>query len=136
MMKTNKASFVGMWKFRGRDGLMTLSSEVSGSFGGCDTVIILFIAQFLGSTPPKNDRNSRTKFLQASFQVGMYCTCKRYSNKAGMKTCRSTTILQNNDGKERQENCPLHVSVAHILCMQQMWGSFLALNFHHCCIVG
>ena len=30
-------------------------------------------------------------------------TCR---NKAGMKLLKKTTLLQNNDGKERQDDCP------------------------------
>ena len=83
---------------------MTLWIGLSVSFLGHKMVIILFIVYFLGfqalAPPPpqkKNSRNKGEKLLQ---------NLKCAETSAGIGTCKKTTLLQNSDGKERQEHYP------------------------------
>ena len=64
-------------------------------------------------------------------------TCKKHRNKARVKTCKTTTLLQSDGGKERPEEATLCT-----LYIQQMQGSLLVFLFRHhsvvrqsCCII-
>ena len=54
-----------------------------------------------GLQPFEKQQKLGGKICSTSFQVKM-----DHRNKAEMKTRKKTTLLQNNDGKERQEDYP------------------------------
>ena len=66
--------------------------------------------------------------LQTSFQVGT--DLLRYRNKVEMKAYKKTTLLRNDDGKEKQEDYPMH-----LLHVQEIQGSRLIFLFIHHSVV-